>query len=148
MRRRDPYGMSETVTSLISPARVAAKRNTWALVTVPAIGCAVTVANGIAALVVVAVVGTIFVGYEPSPHQPANAWATAHASDVYLTSHPLLLAAWCALIVAAAGAVTFRHRLPAAFRAKLAVALLLCAAAVMPWIPAMAFLHHMALLVP
>jgi hypothetical protein len=140
--------MSETATSLISPARVAPKRNHWALLTIPAIGCAVTVANGIAALIVTAVIGSIFVGYEPSPHQPANAWANAHATDVYLTSHPLLLAAWCALIVAAAGAVTFRHRLPAALQGKIVVTLLLCAAAVMPWIPAMAFLHHMALLTP
>jgi hypothetical protein len=65
--------MSETVTGLISPARVASKRNNWALLTVPVTGCAVTVANGIAALVVTAIIGSIFVGYEPSPHQPANA---------------------------------------------------------------------------
>jgi hypothetical protein len=57
----------------------------------------------------------------------------------YITSHPLLLAA-CAILIAATALAFTRRR-------ALAV-LLLYAAAAMPWIPAIDFLHHVWQLAP
>jgi hypothetical protein len=79
-------------------------------------------------------------GSGASLQDPVGAWAGAHYPDAYLTSHPLLLAACCALIAAATALAAARRRVP--------VTLLLCAAAVMPWAPAMAFLHHVWQLAP
>jgi hypothetical protein len=58
----------------------------------------------------------------------------AALSDVYATSHPLLTTA-CGILVTAAMALAFTRRRGLA-------ALLLCAAAATPWIPAIGFLHH------
>jgi hypothetical protein len=108
--------------------------STGVLIGVPVIGCVGTAVSGLAALGVTIVIGVFATGYEPSPTQPANAYATAHYQDTYLTSSPLLLAAWCTLIVAATGL--------AAARRGGAAAILVCAATVLPWLPAMTFLHH------
>jgi hypothetical protein len=127
---------------LASPAsqdNTTSQRDTRALFAVPAIGAVATVASGIVALVATGVVGALFtVSYDP--HEPVMVWADAHATDVYVTSHPPLLAACCALIAAATALAAFRRRVPAA--------LLLCAAAAIPWYPAMAFLHHVWQLAP
>jgi hypothetical protein len=84
--------------------------------------------------------GALLIGANASPRLPANAYGQAHYTDVYLWSHPFYLAACIALIAGATAAATFR-------RTGLAV-LLLCAAAVLPWLPAMAFLHHIWQLAP
>lgn len=88
-------------------------------------------------LAVAGVAGALFAGDSASP---ASAWAGAHYTDAYLTSHPLLLAACCALIATAAALAATSRRVPAA--------LLLCVAAVTPWVPATAFLHHVWQLAP
>jgi hypothetical protein len=69
-----------------------------------------------------------------------SAYANARFSDVHLASHPMLTAA-CGILVTAAMALTFTRR-PAL------AALLVCAAAAVPWIPAIDFLHHVWQLAP
>jgi hypothetical protein len=149
--QRETDGMSETIPSPASPdslsappessprsswRRSSSRRSRWALLAVPAIGCAVTVANAIAAIAVTRPAGGfILFGSDVGPHTPADVYASTHHADAYLTSHPLILAASFALIVAATGLATIRRRV--------AATLLLCAAAVMPWFPAIAFLHHL-----
>jgi hypothetical protein len=111
-----------------------------ALRAVPVIGGAVTVANAIVAIGFAGVVMALVLGFDSNPHTPANAYLGAHYTDAYPASHPLLLEVWCALIVAATGLATFRRRVPAG--------LLLGAAAVLPWIPAMSLLYHVWQLAP
>ncbi|HEX4831207.1 MAG TPA: hypothetical protein VH478_08970 [Trebonia sp.] len=130
--------MSENYRSSVTTIR--SWRLNWGLLGVPAVGLAGTAVSSVAALGVTGLVGMFVVGYDPSPTQPANAYASAHYQDAYLTSHPLLLAAWCALVVAGTGLTAARR--------GLAAALLVGAAAILPWIPAMAFLHHVWDLVP
>jgi hypothetical protein len=103
------------------------------------IGTAATAASGWTAALTAGVASFLFTG-NTDPHVRANAYADAHFSDVYLTSHPLLTVA-CGLLVAAAMALAFTRRRGLA-------ALLLCAAAAMPWIPAIDFLHHVWQLAP
>lgn len=132
--------MNETITSPAGQGNVTSRRGTRVLLAVPVIGAVATAASGIAAIVVTAVGGALITPYGASPQEPVYAYGNAHYTDVYLTSHPLLLAACCALIVAATALATYRR--------KAAAAVLLCAAAAMPWIPAMAFLHHLWQLAP
>ena len=117
------------------PAR---RRSNPALFAYPAIGGVITVASGFVASAFAAIAAALVVEYA-SPHQPANAYANAHFSDARLTSNPLLLAACCTLIAAAAGGAHHRKGL---------AVLLLCMAALIPWIPAMTFLHHVWVLAP
>jgi hypothetical protein len=139
--RRDADDMNMNLTSP-SQHPITSRHDIRALlavpvIAVPVIGVAATAASGIAALAVAGVAGALFAGDSASP---ASVWAGTHYADAYLTSHPMLLAACCALIAAAAAlAATSRRGL---------AALLLCAAAVTPWVPAMAFLHHLWQLAP
>jgi hypothetical protein len=139
--RGDPEDMTmnQVITSPASQYHPAGPRR-GALLAVPAIGVGATAVSGFAALIVTAVAGALFIGANASPRLPANAYGQAHYNDIYLWSYPLYLAACVALI---AGATAF-----ATFRRNGLAALLLCAAAVLPWLPAMAFLHHIAQLAP
>jgi hypothetical protein len=96
-------------------------------------GAAVTAASNWAAGLT-ADVASFLLTRNTGPSVHASAYADAHFTAACLTSHPLLQAA-CGILVTAAMALAFtRRRLPAV--------LLLCAAAVVPWIPAVDFLHH------
>jgi hypothetical protein len=128
-------------TNLIiaSPVRYdfTSRRGIRALLAVPVIGAAATAFSGFVAIAVTSVAGALFAGSSTSP---ASLWADAHYTDAYLTSHPLLLAACCALVVAATALAATPRKVPAA--------LLLCAAAITPWVPAVVFLHHVWQLAP
>ena len=149
--RRDPEDMNQTI-SMNRPARtlqrapgqpghdtLAPQRDPLAGFAATLIGTAATAASGWAAGLTAAVASFLFTG-NTDPHLRANAYANAHFSDVYLTSHPLLTAA-CGILVTAAMALAFTRR-------RVLAALLLCAAAAVPWIPAIDFLHHVWQLAP
>jgi hypothetical protein len=149
--RRDPEVMSQTI-GMNQPARTyprapglagqdafTSRRDPTAGLAATLIGAAATAASGWIAGLTAGVLSFLFTG-STDPHVRANAYADAHFTDVYLTSHPLLLAA-CGILIAAATALAFTRR------RGLAV-LLLCAAAAMPWIPAVDFLHHVWQLAP
>jgi hypothetical protein len=140
--RRDPddMNMSQVTTGPASQYRTVAPRRRRALLAAPAIGVAATAASGFAALVATAVASALLIGANANPRLPANAYWQAHYTDIYLWSHPLYLAACCALIAGATALATFRRNGLAA--------LLLGTAAVLPWIPAMAFLSHIWQLAP
>ena len=103
------------------------------------IGTAATVASGWAAGLTAAVASFLFTG-NTDPHERANAYTSAHFSDVYLSSHPLLTVA-CGILVTAAMALAFTRR-------RVLAVLMVCAAAAVPWIPAVDFLHHVWQLAP
>jgi hypothetical protein len=110
-----------------------------ALYAVPLIGTAATAASAWTALLAAGVLSFLFTG-NTDPHVRANAYTNAHFPDAYLAHNPLVLAACCILVIAATALAYTRRRLPAV--------LLLCAAAAMPWIPAIDFLHHVWQLAP
>lgn len=115
------------------------RRNPTAGLAAVLIGAAATTAGGWAAGLTTAVASFLFTG-NTDPHVSANAYASAHFNDVYLTSHPLLTVA-CGILVTAAMALAFTcHRALAA--------LLLCAAATAAAIPSIDFLHHVWQLAP
>ncbi|HTR94337.1 MAG TPA: hypothetical protein VMI73_21590 [Trebonia sp.] len=70
----------------------------------------------------------------------ASGWAAGRTAAMAGTSHPLLTVA-CGILVTAAMALAFTRR-------RVLAVLLLCAAAAMPWIPAIDFLHHVWQLAP
>ena len=149
--RRNPEYMNQAI-SMNRPARtfqeppgrpgddtLPPRRDPLAGFAATLIGTAATAASGWAAGLAAAVASFLFTG-NTDPHERANAYTNAHFSDVYLTSHPLLTAA-CGVLVTAAMALAFTRR-------RALAVLLVCAAAVVPWIPAVDFLHHVWLLAP
>jgi hypothetical protein len=125
-----------------SPARqniITVRRDDRALWAVPVIGAAATTVSGFISIVAAAVASALLTG-SISPQAKVSVWADAHVADIYLTSHPLLIAACCALVVAATALAAFRRRALAA--------LLLVAAAAVPWALGIAYLHELWVLAP
>jgi hypothetical protein len=131
--------LPQYAASPASQNNIPVRRDDRALWAVPVIGAAATTVSGFIAIVATAVAGALLTG-SISPQAKVNVWADAHVADVYLTSHPLLIAACCALVVAATALATFRRRALAA--------LLVVAAAAVPWALGIAFLHELWMLAP
>jgi ABC-type transport system involved in multi-copper enzyme maturation permease subunit len=122
--------LPQYAASPASQNNIPVRRDDRALWAVPVIGAAATTVSGFIAIVATAVAGALLTG-SISPQAKVN---------VYLTSHPLLIAACCALVVAATALATFRRRALAA--------LLVVAAAAVPWALGIAFLHELWMLAP
>jgi hypothetical protein len=122
------------------PGRAAVRRSPHLLLAIPALGAAAVLAGGAVALTAAAAGVLVITRADLHPGHPANVYAWHHYGDVYLIGHPVLMAA-CAVAVAAATALAVTRRWTAAV-------LLLCAAALLPLVPAGVFLGHIWQLTP
>ena len=130
--------MSQFSRTGVGPGRIDSQRAAWALVTFPMLGCVLATLSAFAVFAAASFAGTLALGDSATPGQPAYDYVNTHfptGALGFLTGYPLVLAACCALVLAATALATFRRWIPAV--------LLLLAAAAVPWAPGLAFIGHL-----
>ena len=132
-RCHDDGGMSQ-----FSYRGTSARRASWAMFTFPVLGFVLAAISAFAVFAVASLAGTLALGDSAGPGQPAYDYVNTYFPGSvlgFLTGYPLVVVAWCVLVLAATGLAVIRRWVPAV--------LLLLATAAPPWVPGLAFIFHL-----